>query len=233
MSSRLEGRQMETMIQIDDISHAYDKKKVLNNVNLSIQKGERCALVGRNGAGKSTLIHLLLNIMPLKHGKITLAGHPSKKQTWKQYVSYLPEKFDLYPHLTGYENMQFFATLSNQKIEPKKIEEKLKLVSLWDAKDSQIKGYSKGMLQRLGLAIMLYYDTDIIILDEPTSGLDPIGRADILRIIKSLEGKTIFMASHHIGEIEQVCTHVAYLDDGKMTKYDIADFVAKYTEGAI
>src|SRR5699024_11317352 len=97
-------------------------------------------------------------------------------------------------------------------------------VSLWNAKDAQVKGYSKGMLQRLGLAIMLYYDTDIIILDEPTSGLDPIGRADILKIITSLTGKTILMASHHMSEIEQVCTHVAYLDDGKMTKYDIEDF---------
>ncbi|WP_371817485.1 ABC transporter ATP-binding protein [Virgibacillus sp. MSJ-26] len=224
---------MQTMIQIDDISHAYDKKIVLHNIHLSIEKGERCALVGRNGAGKSTLIHLLLNIMPLKKGKITLAGHPNKKQTWKQFVSYLPEKFDLYPHLSGYENMQFFATLSNKKIEPDKINEKLKLVSLWNAKDAQVKGYSKGMLQRLGLAIMLYYDTDIIILDEPTSGLDPIGRADILKIITSLTGKTILMASHHMSEIEQVCTHVAYLDDGKMTKYDIEDFLVKYKEGAM
>jgi len=224
---------MQSMIQIDDISHAYDKKTVLHNIHLSIEKGERCALVGRNGAGKSTLIHLLLNIMPLKKGKITLAGHPNKKQTWKQFVSYLPEKFDLYPHLSGYENMQFFATLSNKKIDPDKINEKLKLVSLWNAKDAQVKGYSKGMLQRLGLAIMLYYDTDIIILDEPTSGLDPIGRADILKIITSLTGKTILMASHHMAEIEQVCTHVAYLDDGKMTKYDIKDFLVKYKEGAI
>lgn len=224
---------MKTMIQIKDISHAYEKKQVLNNINLSIEQGERCALVGRNGAGKSTLIHLLLNIMPLKHGKITLAGHSNKKHTWKQFVSYLPEKFDLYPHLTGYENMQFFATLSDQKTDPDKIKEKLQLVSLWDARNSQVKGYSKGMLQRLGLAIMLYYDTDVIILDEPTSGLDPIGRADILKIIQSLEGKTILMASHHIGEIEQVCTHVAYLDDGKMTKYEIEDFLKKYTEEAM
>lgn len=224
---------MSTMIHIDHVSHAYDKTKVLNNVQLSIEQGERCALVGRNGAGKSTLIHLLLNIMPLKQGKITLAGQSNKKQTWKQYVSYLPEKFDLYPHLTGYENMQFFASITNEKIHQAKIKEKLQLVSLWDARHLQVKGYSKGMLQRLGLALMLYYDTDIIILDEPTSGLDPIGRSDILNIIQSLEGKTIFMASHHIGEIEQVCTHVAYLDDGKMTKYDMKDFLTKYKEEAM
>src|SRR5690606_9271997 len=105
------------------------------------------------------------------------------------------------------------------KADEKKIEEKLMLVSLWDDRKKYIREYSKGMLQRLGLAIILYYDTEIIILDEPTSGLDPIGRDEILSIIQNLEDKTILMASHHFDEIKQVCSHVAFLENGRITKY--------------
>lgn len=216
------------MINIQNLSHAYHKKTVLSDVNLHIEKNERCALVGRNGAGKSTMIHTMLGLLPIQQGTITLAGISNKKQDWKKHVSYLPEKFHLYPHLTATENMRFFASLAPKKVDDASIAEKLKLVSLWDAKDDQITTYSKGMLQRLGLAVMLYYDSDIIILDEPTSGLDPMGREEILSIIKSLQNKTILMASHHLDEIKQVCTHVAYLEEGKMTKYSIEEFVTSH-----
>lgn len=214
------------MIEIKQLSHAYAKKKVLDDVNLHIEKYERCALVGRNGAGKSTMIHTMLGLIPLQKGSIQLGGIPNKKQDWKKVVSYLPEKFNLYPHLTGEENMRFFASLSSEKIDEKRIEDMLKLVSLYEARNSQITTYSKGMLQRLGLAVVLYYDSDIIILDEPTSGLDPVGRTEILTIIKSLTDKTILMASHHLNEIEEVCTHVAFLEKGKITKHSIEDFLS-------
>lgn len=212
------------MIKITDLSQSFQKKQVLNKVNLVVNKYERCALVGRNGAGKSTLIHLMLGLLPIKQGTISLDGYSNKKQQWKKVVSYLPEKFHLYPHLTGYENMLFFASLSEKKMSKQRIEEKLKLVSLWDDRHKPIQGYSKGMLQRLGLSVMLYYDTEIIILDEPTSGLDPLGREEILTILQSLENKTILMASHHFSEITQVCTHVAFLENGKITKYTVDDF---------
>lgn len=212
------------MIEIRDVSHSYEKKKVLDAVNLTVEKNELCALVGRNGAGKSTLIHLMLDLLPLKTGKIQLNGIPVQKKDWKKHVSYLPEKFQLYPHLTGEENMRFFATLENSNLIEKKLEEKLKLVGLWEDRNVQIKGYSKGMLQRLGLAVMLYFDTEIFILDEPTSGLDPIGRIEILGILKALAGKTILLSSHHLEEINEICTHVAYLKDGKITKYTVAEF---------
>lgn len=102
------------------------------------------------------------------------------------------------------------------------------MVSLWEDRSKQISNYSKGMLQRLGLAVILYFDSEIIILDEPTSGLDPIGRNEILSIIKSLTNKTILMASHHFEEIRKVCTHVAYLEDGIITKYTTDEFLEKY-----
>ncbi|WP_438316478.1 ABC transporter ATP-binding protein [Sporosarcina sp. FA9] len=214
------------MIEIKNLSHAYFKKRILDDVNLHIEKNERCALVGRNGAGKSTMIHTMLGLLPLQKGSITMGGISNTRQGWKEIVSYLPEKFHLYPHLTGEENMRFFASLASKKVDMESINEKLKLVSLENAKDDQITTYSKGMLQRLGLALMLYYDSPIIILDEPTSGLDPVGREEILEIIKSLTEKTIIMASHHLNEIEEVCTHVAFLEKGKITKYSMAEFLS-------
>ncbi|MTW87598.1 ATP-binding cassette domain-containing protein [Virgibacillus dakarensis] len=213
------------MIEIKDLSQSYQKKKVLDQVNLTIKKNERCALIGRNGAGKSTLIHTMLGILTHKDGIVTLGGYSNKKHTWKKHVSYLPEKFLLYPHLTGEENMRFFAALDTKKVDEMKITKILEMVSLADDRKQLINGYSKGMLQRLGLALMLYYDTDIIILDEPTSGLDPIGRAEILQIINSLQDKTILMASHYMDEIKQVCTHVAYLNQGRIKKYTVDTFL--------
>lgn len=219
------------MINIQNLTQSYQKKVILDDVNLHVEKNERIALVGRNGAGKSTLIHTVLGILPLRNGTIKLAGHSVKKQTWKRFVAYLPEKFHLYPHLTGLENILFFAALDNKKVNEKRIEEKLTLVSLWEDRHQQITGYSKGMLQRLGLAVMLYYDSKIIFLDEPTSGLDPIGRAEILKIINELTNKTIVMASHHLEEIKQVCTHVAFLEDKILTKYTMDEFLKIYEGG--
>lgn len=217
------------MIKVENLSQSYDKKKVLENVRLHVEKDERCALVGRNGSGKSTLIHSMLGLLPIKQGKVTLNGQSNTSQMWKQHVAYLPEKFHLYPHLSGWENMVFFASLVG-KPDENKIGEKLKSVSLWQARHDLINGYSKGMLQRLGLAVMLYFDTEIIILDEPTSGLDPIGRREILSIIHDLTNKTVFMASHHLDEIKQVCTHIAFLEDGTITKYTVDDFLQVYDE---
>ena len=220
------------MIEIKNLSQSYKNKQVLKDINLTVEKNEYCALVGRNGAGKSTLIRSILGLQPVKKGLITLGGFPNSKGDWKKIVSYLPEKFHLYPHLTGEENMRFFASLGTGEVNEKKIEEKLKLVSLWEDRHNQVKGYSKGMLQRLGLCVMLYYDTEVLILDEPTSGLDPLGREEILRILKSLSGKTIFMASHHMDEIKQICTHVAFLENGEMTKYTVDEFLNEHLKGA-
>lgn len=197
---------------------------MLDDVSIGIAKEEKCALIGRNGAGKSTFIHSLLNLLPITNGKIFINGIDHKRNEWKKHVAYLPEKFQLYPHLTGEENLRFFASLNISKIDEKRIEEILKSVHLWDARNVKSKQYSKGMLQRLGLGIMLYYDAEILILDEPTSGLDPMGRADILSILRSLRDKTILLSSHHLDEVKQLCTHIAYLENGKITKYSIAEF---------
>jgi len=221
------------MITVTNLNQSYGKKAVLDHVDLTIAENEICALVGRNGAGKSTFINSLLGLLPVRAGTITINGIrvTKKNQAWKKAISYLPEKFMLYPLLTGLENIKFFAEAQGKQADPKRIEQVLKAVRLWDDRFERIKNYSKGMLQRLGLAITLYQDAKILILDEPTSGIDPMGRKEILEVLKALHGKTILLSSHHLDEIRQIASHVAYLNNGKITKYTVSEFLETHNLG--
>ncbi|MEH7436151.1 ABC transporter ATP-binding protein [Neobacillus drentensis] len=223
------------MIKVSNLNQSFGKKLVLDAVTVEIQKNEICALVGRNGAGKSTFINSLLGLLPIKQGTIAINGVEvtKKNNEWKNAIAYLPEKFMLYPMLTGLENMTFFAEAVFKQADAERIQQVLTAVRLWDDRDVQVKKYSKGMLQRLGLAITLYQDSSILILDEPTSGIDPMGRKEILEVLGSLQDKTILLSSHHLDEIKQVCTHVAYLNDGKMEKYTVEEFLNTHNLGGI
>ncbi|MEH7490929.1 ABC transporter ATP-binding protein [Neobacillus niacini] len=223
------------MITVSGLNQSFGKKLILESINIEIHKHEICALVGRNGAGKSTFINSLLGLLPVKQGSITINGVQvtKKNHDWKKAIAYLPEKFQLYPMLTGRENITFFAEAVSKTVNQERIENVLKSVSLWDDRDVQVKKYSKGMLQRLGLAITLYQDSSILILDEPTSGIDPMGRREILEVLKSLHDKTILLSSHHLDEIKQVCTHVAFLNNGKMEKYTVEEFLQTQNLGGI
>ncbi|MDR6120908.1 ABC-2 type transport system ATP-binding protein [Bacillus sp. SLBN-46] len=223
------------MIKVSNLNQSFGKKLVLDAVTVEIQKNEICALVGRNGAGKSTFINSLLGLLPVKKGTIAINGVEvtKKNNEWKKAIAYLPEKFMLYPMLTGLENMTFFAEAVFKQEDAERIQQVLTAVRLWDDRDVQVKKYSKGMLQRLGLAITLYQDSSILILDEPTSGIDPMGRKEILEVLGSLQDKTILLSSHHLDEIKQVCTHVAYLNDGKMEKYTVEEFLNTHNLGGI
>jgi ABC-2 type transport system ATP-binding protein len=223
------------MITVTNLNQSFGKKMILESINIEINKHEICALVGRNGAGKSTFINSLLGLLPVKQGSITINGVQvtKKNHDWKKAIAYLPEKFQLYPMLTGHENITFFAEAVGKTVDQERIESVLRSVSLWDDRDVQVKKYSKGMLQRLGLAITLYQDSSILILDEPTSGIDPMGRKEILEVLKSLHDKTILLSSHHLDEIRSVCTHVAYLNNGKMEKYTVEEFLLTHNLGGI
>ncbi|MBB6445508.1 ABC transporter ATP-binding protein [Bacillus benzoevorans] len=214
------------MIGIQQLTQMYGTKLVLDHVDLFIAKNEVCALIGRNGAGKSTLINCLLGLLPVKKGKITINDKlASGKKRPLGDIAYLPEKFALYPTLTGMENMIFFAQVSGKKADEERIAQILQSVRLWDDRNAPVKSYSKGMLQRLGLAITLYQDAPILILDEPTSGLDPMGRREVLEVLRSLHDKTILLSSHHMDEIKQICSHVAFLNEHKLEKYTVEDFM--------
>lgn len=221
------------MIELIGVTQRYHSNLILDQIDLSIQAKECCALVGRNGVGKSTLIQSMLGFLPVQAGHIRLNGIHVRNPAWKKHVAYLPEKFQLYPHLTAYENIHFFGSLYDKTPSEQKIETSLRQVDLWDQRDQFVRSFSKGMLQRLGLGIMLYYDAPILILDEPTSGLDPVGRIDLLNLLKSLTDKTILFSSHHLDEIKQVCTHVALLHETKIKKYPIDQFEEKMMLGGM
>lgn len=214
------------MIVVENVSQSFGKKCVLDDINLTIDKNEVCALVGKNGAGKSTFIQTLLGLLPLKRGRVLISGKEyTGKRRSNNKIAYLPEKFMLYPSLSGWENMKFFARAVSSQVNEGKMEELLSAVKLWDDRDKAIKNYSKGMLQRLGIAITLYQDSDILLLDEPTSGLDPIGRKEVIETLRSLKDKTILISSHHLDEIKQLCTSVAFLNERKITKYGVEEFM--------
>jgi ABC-2 type transport system ATP-binding protein len=194
----------------------------LKNCSLKVYKGETFGLLGPNGAGKTTLLKLLLGIIRPTSGRGLLLGKPLGDQIVKQRIGYLPENTYLYEYLTAWEFLQLVAGLFQipARVQRQRIPELLELVglSLVDARKKQMRRYSKGMLQRVGMAQALINDPELIFLDEPMSGLDPVGRYQMREIILKLkaEGKTIFFNSHILSEVEQICDRIAILNHGEL-----------------
>lgn len=194
----------------------------LKGCSLTVHQGETFGLLGPNGAGKTTLLKLLLGIIRPTSGKGLLLGQPLGDRHAKQHIGYLPENPYLYEYLTGWEFLQLAAGLFEipPSLQRQRIPQLLELVglSVADARKKPMRRYSKGMLQRVGMAQALINDPDLIFLDEPMSGLDPVGRYQMREIILSLKaaGKTIFFNSHILSEVEQICDRVAILSQGEI-----------------
>ncbi|MDB9372621.1 ABC transporter ATP-binding protein [Nodularia sphaerocarpa] len=194
----------------------------LKSCSVSVYKGETFGLLGPNGAGKTTLLKLLLGIIRPSSGKGLLLSKPLGDRHTKQLIGYLPENPYLYDYLTGWEFLQLAAGLFHipEKLQRERIPQLLELVglSLADARKKPMRRYSKGMLQRVGMAQALINDPELIFLDEPMSGLDPVGRYQMREIILSLKaaGKTIFFNSHVLSEVEKICDRVAILSQGEV-----------------
>jgi ABC-2 type transport system ATP-binding protein len=194
----------------------------LHQVDLTVYQGETFGLLGQNGAGKTTLIKTLLGIIRPSRGKATVLGRPIGNRGVKQRIGYLPENPYFYETLTGWEVMEMTAGLfglSKGKVRSR-IPELLDLVGLPQeaARKKQLRQYSKGMLQRIGMAQALINDPELLFLDEPMSGLDPMGRFQMREIILQLkqQGRTIFFNSHVLSDVEKLCDRVAILDRGEM-----------------
>ena len=217
------------VIQTQNLSKTYrtgfwlaQKIRSLTAVDLEVYQGETFGLLGQNGAGKTTLLKTLLGIVRPTRGKATLLGKPLGDRNVKKRIGYLPENPYFYDYLTGWEILEFTGGLFEipRSLQKTRIPELLELVglSLKDAKKKQLRRYSKGMLQRIGLAQALINDPELVFLDEPMSGLDPLGRYQMREIILSLkrQGKTIFFNSHILSDVEKVCDRVAILDKGEL-----------------
>jgi ABC-2 type transport system ATP-binding protein len=205
-------------------SSSFGKKKVfaLTDFSLSVPAGTIFGLLGPNGAGKTTLIKLLLSITFPDSGSAKILNEDISNIKVKRKVGYLPENHKYPPYLTGGETLKFFGQLSglDGSSLDKKIDELLELMNLSKWKKSKIKTYSKGMMQRLGLAQAIINDPDLIFLDEPTDGVDPIGRKEIRDVLVELKNrkKTIFLNSHILSEVELITDNVGILNKGKLLK---------------
>jgi len=195
-------------------------KRVLHGISLDVNDGEIFGFVGPNGAGKTTTLKILMGLIRATSGEATILGHSVDETAFRREIGFLPENPYFYSHLTGREILGFFAKLSGVGRERRKarIAELLEWVGLDKAADSRLGTYSKGMLQRLGIAQALVHDPRVVFLDEPMSGLDPIGRVEIRDLVLRLrsEGKTVFMNTHILHDVEMLCDRVAIIAEGRI-----------------
>ncbi len=198
------------------------KLKALDDVSLTVNTGHVFGLLGPNGAGKTTLIKILLGILYPTSGSVALMEQPVNTIRVKEKIGYLPENHRYPDFLRGGEVLTYYGRLAglNRKAINRKKEQLLKLVNMEKWENTKLRKYSKGMLQRLGLAQAMINDPELLFLDEPTDGVDPIGRKKIRDILRRLqeEGKTIFLNSHLLSEVEMTCDEVAILDNGKLIR---------------
>ncbi|MFZ1730833.1 MAG: ABC transporter ATP-binding protein [Bacteroidota bacterium] len=216
-----------SIINADRITKVYNPRgkgavTALAEMSLEIREGEIFGLLGPNGAGKTTFIKVLLEIVSATSGSAKMLGEPIGTPSAKSRVGYLPENHKYPDFLTGAQVLRYFGKLSGlpSDVCEKRITDRLQLVGMEQWHKTKIRKYSKGMMQRLGLAQALINDPKLVILDEPTDGVDPLGRKEIRDMLSRLrdEGKTIFINSHLLSEVELICDRVAILNKGKLIR---------------
>jgi ABC-2 type transport system ATP-binding protein len=187
-------------------------------VSLQVGRGEVLGLLGPNGAGKTTVIKMLLGLVRPDAGEVMLLGRPAADPAARVRVGYLPELFRYQPWLTAAEVLALHVRLAGVRVPVQDQRECLSLVGLADRAGDRLGGFSKGMQQRLGLAVALVARPELVVLDEPTSALDPLGRVDVRDLVLSLKarGVAVLLNSHLIGEVERVCDRVVILDSGRV-----------------
>lgn len=196
------------------------RKRVLHGISFEVQEGEIFGFVGPNGAGKTTTLKILMGLIRADEGRASILGSDVGETAFRRHVGYLPENPYFYDYLTGRELLHFYARLSGVTAGRRagRVDALLRLVGLSHASDARLRTYSKGMLQRVGIAQALVHEPKVIFLDEPMSGLDPIGRKEVRDLILRLrnEGKTVFMSTHILPDVEMTCDRVAIIVNGRI-----------------
>ncbi|MBO6301042.1 MAG: ABC transporter ATP-binding protein [Ruminiclostridium sp.] len=203
------------MLEIRDLYKSYKNFKVLNGLYMTIRKGDIYGFLGKNGCGKTTTMSIICNIIPKDSGEIILG----EDGTNKIKIGYLPETPSMYDYMNGYEYLGYIAHCMKYDGDVKKrITGALALTGMTEGAKRRIKGYSRGMTQRLGIAAAIFGRPDLLILDEPTSALDPEGRAEVMNIIRNLSdtGCTILLCTHILGDVERVANRVGIMRDGRL-----------------
>ena len=217
-------------IHTDQLTKTFGKQVAVDHLSLSVPRGSVFGFLGPNGSGKTTTIRMLLGLASASSGTITVLGHdiPSHLENALPKVGALVEGPAFYPYLSGYKNlmrMDAADRFSDASSRRERVEAALARVGLTNAADKKAGNYSLGMKQRLGLANALLKPRELLILDEPTNGLDPQGTREVRNLIRSLatEGITIFLSSHLLSEIEQLCSDVAVMSEGKLVAHGSLD----------
>ena len=205
---------METILSIKNLDKKYGKVHAVNNLSFDIKKGNVYGILGPNGSGKSTTLGIILNVVNKTSGSFSWFDNKLSTHEALKKVGAIIERPNFYPYMTAVQNLKLICKIKG--VSNDKINEKLKVVNLYERRDSKFKTYSLGMKQRLAIASALLNDPEILILDEPTNGLDPQGIHEIRQIIKNIakNGTTILLASHLLDEVEKVCTHVLIIRNG-------------------
>jgi ABC-type multidrug transport system ATPase subunit len=210
----------DIIIEVKNLTKEFREVKAVQDLSFSVERSSVYGFLGQNGAGKSTTIRMLLTLVKPDAGEIRIFGMDLQKKRKEilRRVGAIIEKPDLYKYLTALENLRLFATMSGVRPSQEKLMQQLDRVGLTERANSKIKTYSQGMKQRLGIAIALVHDPELVILDEPINGLDPQGIADVRKLILQLSqesGKTIFVSSHLLNEMELIADSMLIIDKGR------------------
>ncbi len=216
------------VIDLHEVRKTYrGKVEALRGIHMQVDPGEIFGLLGPNGAGKSTLVKIMMTVVRPTHVTGTMLGEPIGHKPTLKRVGYLPEHHRMPPYLTGRQVIEYFGALADvdRRTRRKRSDELLDLLSMTDWAEKRISTYSKGMQQRVGLAQALVNDPELVVLDEPTDGVDPVGRREIRDVLVRLreEGKTVFLNSHLLSELEMVCDRVAILVQGNVVMQGTID----------
>jgi ABC-type multidrug transport system ATPase subunit len=211
---------MRPIVQVTHLSKTFGEFKAVDNLSFSVEAGQVYGFLGQNGAGKSTTIRMLLTLVKPDQGEIQIFGLPlsTHRKEILRNVGAVIERPDLYKYLTAKENLSIFLKMSGRKTPRGRVMEQLEMVGLADRANSKVKTYSQGMKQRLGIAVALIHDPELIILDEPTNGLDPQGIADIRNLVIHLSQerkKTLIVSSHLLSEMELISDSMLIIDRGR------------------
>ena len=215
-------------VQIEGITKTFpvplrrQRVMAVKNLSLSVQPGEVYGLLGPNGCGKSTTLKILLGLVTPNSGRALIFGKDSREYRSRRDVGFLPENPYFYKFLTAAETLAFYGKICglSGKILATRIDELIELVGLGDARDRRVGGFSKGMLQRIGLAQALIQDPGLVVLDEPTAGVDPAGSHQIRDLILDLKkrGKTVLLTSHLLEQVQEICDRVGIMARGEMIR---------------
>lgn len=215
----------ELAIETKGLTKSYDKRQVVNDLNLEVENGQIFGLLGHNGAGKTTTVNILTTLLEKSSGSASVNGFDISSQGDKvrKSIGYLPENVQFYDNLTLLENLRFFGELSGLKKPDKRISEVLEFLDFTGHNKERLGTFSKGMRQRVGIAQAILHNPKVMFLDEPTSGLDPQGVKNLREIIIRLNTEfkmTIFMNTHLLSEVTKTCTHIGILHNGQLVHCD-------------